>query len=171
VLRRSDLPAPEAIAALEHRALVLAWAGDPGHPESTAERLHELLPACELQVARELTDLFTWSATIAEFLGLMAIEWPDRDSREWLLGPRGGISACGRRPPSTCPGWTPASPRCSASRSPRRRSGSATTSSISSRSGTVLKSLVMAYDAGDRAEETWTPVLDGQGHLAVLAGG
>jgi len=65
----SDLPAPEAIAALEHRALVLAWAGDPGHPESTAERLHELLPASELQVARELTDLFTWSATIAEFLG------------------------------------------------------------------------------------------------------
>ena len=35
----SDLPAPEAIAALEHPALILAWAGDPGHPESTADRL------------------------------------------------------------------------------------------------------------------------------------
>ena len=33
----------------------------------------------------------------------------------------------------------------------------------------VLKSLVMSYDAGDRDETTWTAVLDGQGHLAVLA--
>ena len=64
----SDLPSPDAIAGLEHRALILAWAGDPGHPESTAERLDELLPHGELQVARELTDLFSWSATIAEFL-------------------------------------------------------------------------------------------------------
>jgi hypothetical protein len=64
----SDLPPTEAIAALEHRALVLAWAGDPGHPESTAERLHELLPTSELHVATQLTDLFTWSATIADFL-------------------------------------------------------------------------------------------------------
>ena len=65
----SDLPAPEAIAALDHRALILAWVADPGHPVSTAERLHELLPNSDLQVARELTDLFTWSATMAEFLG------------------------------------------------------------------------------------------------------
>ena len=33
----------------------------------------------------------------------------------------------------------------------------------------VLKSLVMAYDAGDRDEQTWTSVLGGQGHLTVLA--
>ncbi|MFL6205765.1 MAG: alpha/beta fold hydrolase, partial [Acidimicrobiales bacterium] len=64
----SDLPPTEAIAALEHRALVLAWAGDPGHPESTAERLHALLPTSELHVATQLTDLFTWSAAIADFL-------------------------------------------------------------------------------------------------------
>jgi len=65
----SDLPASESIAALDHRTLILAWTGDPGHPVSTAERLHELLPNSELQVAHELTDLFTWSATMAEFLG------------------------------------------------------------------------------------------------------
>jgi 3-oxoadipate enol-lactonase len=65
----SDLPAPESIAALDHRALILAWAGDPGHPVSTAERLHELLPNSDLQVAHELRDLFTWSAAMAELLG------------------------------------------------------------------------------------------------------
>ena len=47
----SDLPSPDAIAALEHPTLLLAWAGDPGHPESTADRLHELLPNSELRVA------------------------------------------------------------------------------------------------------------------------
>ena len=65
----SDLPPTDAIARLDHRSLVLAWVGDPGHPESTAERLHELLPNSELLVARKLDDLFTWSATIADFLG------------------------------------------------------------------------------------------------------
>jgi pimeloyl-ACP methyl ester carboxylesterase len=65
----SDLPSPEAIAGLKHEALILAWAGDPGHPESTAHRLAELLPHSQVQIATELKDLFTWSATIAEFLG------------------------------------------------------------------------------------------------------
>ena len=64
----SDLPSPDAIAALDHPALLLAWAGDPGHPESTAERLHELLPNSELRVAGELKDLFGWSAAITDFL-------------------------------------------------------------------------------------------------------
>jgi hypothetical protein len=35
----------------------------------------------------------------------------------------------------------------------------------------ALKSLVMSYDRGDRDDQTWTPVLDGQAHLAVLARG
>jgi 3-oxoadipate enol-lactonase len=64
----SDLPGPEAIAALEHPALILAWTGDPGHPESTAERLRDLLPTSELHIARRLSDLATWSAAIAAFL-------------------------------------------------------------------------------------------------------
>ena len=29
----------------------------------------------------------------------------------------------------------------------------------------------MSYDAGDRDDQTWTSVLDGQAHLAVLATG
>ena len=64
----SDLPTPEQIAALEHQALILAWAGDPGHPESTARRLGELLPNSEVRVASKLQDLFGWSAAIADFL-------------------------------------------------------------------------------------------------------
>lgn len=64
----SDLPPSDAIAALQHPALILAWAGDPGHPESTARRLAELLPHHELHVATRLEDLFTWSAAIADFL-------------------------------------------------------------------------------------------------------
>ena len=65
----SDLPSPDEIAALEHPALILAWAGDPGHPESTAHRLDELLPNSEVRVASQLEDLFGWSAAIAAFLG------------------------------------------------------------------------------------------------------
>ncbi len=64
----SDLPSPDAVEALEHPALVLAWAGDPGHPESTADRLGELLRNSEVRVAHQLQDLFTWSQAIADFL-------------------------------------------------------------------------------------------------------
>jgi pimeloyl-ACP methyl ester carboxylesterase len=64
----SDLPPPEAVRALQHPALVLAWAGDPGHPESTAHRLGELLPNSEVRVAVTLKDLFTWSRMITDFL-------------------------------------------------------------------------------------------------------
>ena len=65
----SDLPDPDALAALEHPALVLAWAGDPGHPESTAERLAELLPHAELHVAQRIRDVLGWPAQVARFLG------------------------------------------------------------------------------------------------------
>ncbi|MGK2949245.1 MAG: alpha/beta fold hydrolase [Acidimicrobiales bacterium] len=65
----SDLPPPEAIAQLAQPALVLAWAGDPGHPESTAERLAELLPAAELQVATRIREVLGWPAQVADFLG------------------------------------------------------------------------------------------------------
>ncbi len=65
----SDLPDPDAVATLEHPALVLAWAGDPGHPESTAERLAELLPNAELHVARRIRDVLGWPAQVARFLG------------------------------------------------------------------------------------------------------
>ncbi len=64
----SDLPAPEQIAAIRTPTLLLAWDGDPGHPVSTAERLHELIPDSALHVARTPAELRTWSDRTADFL-------------------------------------------------------------------------------------------------------
>lgn len=48
---RSDLPGPEALAALAGMpALIVGWAGDAAHPLASAERLHALLPKSELVV-------------------------------------------------------------------------------------------------------------------------
>lgn len=64
----SDLPAPEDIRTITQPTLVLAWAGDPGHPVSTAERLVELLPQAELHVATRIRDVLRWPAQVASFL-------------------------------------------------------------------------------------------------------
>ncbi|MDH5290712.1 MAG: alpha/beta hydrolase [Acidimicrobiia bacterium] len=65
----SDLPPPEAVATIARPSLVLAWAGDPGHPVSTAERLVELLPDSELHVANSIPDVLGWRRLVADFLG------------------------------------------------------------------------------------------------------
>jgi len=64
----SDLPDPDAVAAIAVPALVLAWATDPGHPVSTAERLVELLPHAELHVAERVAEILTWPGRVASFL-------------------------------------------------------------------------------------------------------
>lgn len=64
----SDLPAPEAVAELKMPVLVLAWEGDPVHPQATAERLGELLPQADVVVAPTLRDVLAWSARVREFL-------------------------------------------------------------------------------------------------------
>ena len=64
----SDLPDPDAIAALTMPVLVLAWRGDPVHPEATADRLSELLPDAEVVVADELREVLGWRDRVAEFL-------------------------------------------------------------------------------------------------------
>lgn len=64
----SDLPPPETVAKLAHPTLVLAWAGDPGHPVSTAERLVELIPAATLRIATRIRDVLGWPAEVAEFV-------------------------------------------------------------------------------------------------------
>ncbi|KAA5830548.1 alpha/beta fold hydrolase [Saccharopolyspora hirsuta] len=63
----SELPAPEAISALEHPALILAWDTDPLHPVATAERLHELLPNSALHVSRTAEDVTSWTGRVADF--------------------------------------------------------------------------------------------------------
>lgn len=64
----SDLPEPDAIAALTMPVLVLAWPGDPVHPEATAQRLAELLPQAEVVTAASLKEVFTWSDRVVAFL-------------------------------------------------------------------------------------------------------
>jgi len=64
----ADLPTPEAIATIGAPTLILAWTGDPGHPESTAVRLHELLPDSRLGVASTFDEFATWTARTVEFL-------------------------------------------------------------------------------------------------------
>jgi pimeloyl-ACP methyl ester carboxylesterase len=64
----SDLPAPEAIATLRMPVLILAWTGDPVHPEATTERLAELLPQAEVVVASTLKEVFTWNDRVVAFL-------------------------------------------------------------------------------------------------------
>ncbi|MDA3642896.1 alpha/beta hydrolase [Saccharopolyspora indica] len=63
----SELPAPDAIAALDHPALILTWDTDPLHPVSTAERLHELLPNSTLHVSKTAADVKSWTNRVTEF--------------------------------------------------------------------------------------------------------
>jgi pimeloyl-ACP methyl ester carboxylesterase len=64
----SDLPDPEAIAQLTMPVLVLAWKGDPVHPEATAERLRELLPQAEVVVVDSLKEVLGWGERARVFL-------------------------------------------------------------------------------------------------------
>jgi len=64
----SDLPSPEALASLDVPTLVLAWRGDPAHPVVTAERLGELLPRVDVQIADGMDDVKGWSRAIRRFL-------------------------------------------------------------------------------------------------------
>ncbi|RFA23376.1 alpha/beta fold hydrolase [Subtercola boreus] len=65
----SDLPSFEALAEIIQPTLILAWAGDPAHPVSTAEKLAELLPNSELVVSSTLQDVRGWGDRAAAFLG------------------------------------------------------------------------------------------------------
>ena len=49
-------------------AQYLPWAGDPGHPVATAERLHEVLPNSELVLAEHYADVERWPGVVREFL-------------------------------------------------------------------------------------------------------
>ncbi|MGT2426841.1 alpha/beta fold hydrolase [Amnibacterium kyonggiense] len=64
----TDLPRPEAIGAIRQRVLLKPWVGDPGHPVSTSERLHELLPDSTLEVMAAPEDVRALGARVAAFL-------------------------------------------------------------------------------------------------------
>ncbi len=98
----------------------------------------------------------------------MEVEWPERDSREWLLGPRGAVLEPWEEAASHLPGVEDcvAAVLCVAQTPP----------TIWLRDDAIddvvvwdaLQHAVKAYDAGDRDPSMWTAVLGGEGHLAVL---
>ena len=65
---QSNLPPRDEVATLGVPVLLLAWEGDPGHPLSTAESLHELLPSSQLVVARSRADVESWPGVAATFV-------------------------------------------------------------------------------------------------------
>jgi len=64
----TDLPPRDDIRGLAVPTLILSWADDPGHPVSTGEQLHELIPASRFEVATALAQTRAWGSTIARFL-------------------------------------------------------------------------------------------------------
>jgi pimeloyl-ACP methyl ester carboxylesterase len=64
----SDLPDPEALRTLTHPTLILTWAGDQGHPVSTAEALRKLMPGSRLHISPDRGDVLTWGERAAAFL-------------------------------------------------------------------------------------------------------
>ncbi|MGH9148740.1 MAG: alpha/beta fold hydrolase, partial [Acidimicrobiales bacterium] len=65
---QSDLPRPDDVRFVIVPTLVLAWAGDPGHPLSTAELLADLMLQAELHVARAFDDVLGWPGLVRRFL-------------------------------------------------------------------------------------------------------
>ncbi len=65
----ADFPPRDAVASIAVPTMILAWTGDPVHPESTASELHELIAGSTLHVARTAEDLATWTGLVAEFVG------------------------------------------------------------------------------------------------------
>lgn len=64
----SDLPDPSTLATIAVPTLVLAWAGDPGHPVSSAEAIAAAIPNATLEVADDLGQVLGWVDRVAAFL-------------------------------------------------------------------------------------------------------
>ena len=97
-------------------------------------------------------------------------QWPERDSREWLLGPRGATLEPWEEAAANLPGadTSVAAVLCVPQTPPTvwLRDDAVDDMKV----WDALQHAVKSYDAGDRDPHTWTTVLGGQGHLAVLAG-
>jgi pimeloyl-ACP methyl ester carboxylesterase len=63
----TDFPAPEVVAEIRQPALLAPWVGDPGHPVSTAELLHDLLPDSALALLDTPDELRALGGRIAAF--------------------------------------------------------------------------------------------------------
>ena len=68
---QSNLPPRDEVATITAPVLLLAWEGDPGHPRSTADSLHELLAGSQLVVARSAEDVAAWPSAVADFVATL----------------------------------------------------------------------------------------------------
>jgi 3-oxoadipate enol-lactonase len=64
----SDFPDAPLVASIEVPVLILAWADDPGHPVSSAQRLHELINGSELKIANTPAEFRSWGEEVVTFL-------------------------------------------------------------------------------------------------------
>ncbi|MGX5681141.1 alpha/beta fold hydrolase [Schumannella luteola] len=65
----ADFPSPDAVAGIQQPVLLRPWVGDPGHPVSTSQRLHGLLPNSTLEIQRTPDDLRALGGRILDFFG------------------------------------------------------------------------------------------------------
>jgi pimeloyl-ACP methyl ester carboxylesterase len=65
----ADFPTRDQVRNIAIPVLILAWSGDAGHPVSSAEALHQLIPSSVLAIATSAHDVASWSWRITEFLG------------------------------------------------------------------------------------------------------
>lgn len=72
----ADLPAPDALTAIEVPTLILAWTGDPGHPVETARRLDQLLPNAERHEASTAAEVESWTDSLLEFVAGLPTDRP-----------------------------------------------------------------------------------------------
>jgi hypothetical protein len=95
------------------------------------------------------------------------IEWPDRNSREWLLGPSGASLEPWEEAVAHLPvGVAVAAVLCVPQTAP----------TIWMRDDIVddlaywdaIQQMVKAYDIGERDPDLWIEVLDGAGHLLLV---
>ena len=64
----ADLPSVAEIATIEVPTLILAWTGDPGHPDTTAARLQEAIGGSELALATTPAGIGSWTGRVERFL-------------------------------------------------------------------------------------------------------
>lgn len=64
----SDFPDPDSVSSVKQSVLLAPWVDDPGHPVSTGELLHDLLPDSDLRVTRTPDDLRSLGDAVTRFL-------------------------------------------------------------------------------------------------------
>lgn len=68
----ADLPDRSAIAQIQAPTLILAWTGDPAHPDAIARELADLVASAALHVASSPAELADWPALTRSFLAEVA---------------------------------------------------------------------------------------------------